>query len=139
LNKRQIGLVLPPMMNKLIITHLLLNLYLLVLIQPALPVLEYLINYDYIVNELCENRDKPVMACNGVCYLGDQVEKQLNLDHKDQVPLPPQIDYKEFIPLSDDTVSDKLVIITAPISRPCYIDFLKESSFSRAILRPPIV
>ena len=74
--------------KRLIITHLLLNLYLLVLIQPALPVLEYLINYDYIVNELCENRDKPVLTCNGKCYLGDQVEKQLDLDRDAQLPIP---------------------------------------------------
>lgn len=126
-------------MKKLIITHLLLNLYLLVLIQPALPVLEYVINYDYIVNELCENRDKPVMACNGVCYLGDQVEKQLNLDHKDQVPMPPQIDYKQFIPLNDDIVTDKPVTVTTPISKPYYLDSLKESDHPDAILRPPIV
>ena len=127
------------MMKKLIITHLLLNLYLLVLIQPALPVLEYLINYDYIVNELCENRDKPVMACNGKCYLGDQVEKQLNLEHQDQVPLPPQIDYKQFIPLSDDVVADALVPDSKPLSKPLYSNSLKESTFSEAILRPPIV
>ena len=127
------------MMKKLIITHLLLNLYLLVLIQPALPVLEYVINYDYIVNELCENRDKPVMSCNGVCYLGDQVEKQLNLDHKDQVPMPPQIDYKQFIPLNDDIVADKPVTVAKPKSKPYYLDSLKENNHPDVILRPPIV
>ena len=65
--------------KKLILTHFLLNMYLLALLQPALPVLEYLINYDYIVSELCENRDKPILTCNGKCYLGDQVTKQLDL------------------------------------------------------------
>ena len=85
--------------KRLIITHLLLNLYLLVLIQPALPVLEYLINYDYIVNELCENRDKPVLTCNGKCYLGDQVEKQMDLDRDAQLPIPPEIDLEKFITL----------------------------------------
>lgn len=127
------------MMRKLIITHLLLNLYLLVLIQPALPVLEYLINYDYIVSELCENRDKPVMTCNGKCYLSDQVEKQLNLEHQDQVPLPPQIDYKQFIPLNEDIVADTVLPVSEPLAKPLYSNSLKESAFSETILRPPIV
>ena len=29
------------------------------------------IAHDYIVNELCENREKPILTCNGKCYLGD--------------------------------------------------------------------
>lgn len=126
-------------MKKLVITHLLLNLYLLVLVQPALPVLEYLVNYDYIVNELCENRDKPVLSCNGKCYLGDQVEKQLDLDHKEQVPLPPQIDYKQFIPLDEAILADIPVSYSEPLSKLLFSDNLKERTFSATILRPPIV
>ena len=83
--------------RKLIITHLLLNLYLLVLVQPGLPVLEYMINYNYIVNELCENRDKPVLACNGKCYLGNQIEKQLDLDGNTQLPIPPKYDSEKLM------------------------------------------
>jgi len=126
-------------MKKLVITHLLLNLYLLVLVQPALPVLEYLVNYDYIVNELCENREKPVLSCNGKCYLGDQVEKQLDLDHNEQVPLPPQIDYKQFIPLDEAIPADTPVSYSEPLSRLLFSDNLKERTFSATILRPPIV
>jgi hypothetical protein len=126
-------------MKKLIITHLLLNLYLLVLVLPSVPILEYLINYNYIVSELCENRDKPVLTCNGKCYLADQVEKQLNLDHKDQVPLPPQIDYKQFIPLNEEILAETLVCYSEPLSRPLFSDNLKERTFSDTILRPPIV
>lgn len=126
-------------MKKLIISHLLLNIYLLVLVIPSVPVLEYLVNYNYIVNELCENRDKPVLTCNGKCYLVDQVEKQLNLDHSDQVPLPPQIEYKQFIPLNDEILADTLVSDSGPSSRPLFLDNLKESIFSDTILRPPIV
>ena len=126
-------------MKKLIITHLLLNLFLLVLVLPSVPVLEYLINYNYIVSELCENRDKPVLTCNGKCYLADQVEKQLNLDHNDQVPLPPQTDFKQFIPLNDNILAETLVSYSAPLSKPLFSDNLKESTFSNTILRPPIV
>ena len=126
-------------MKKLIITHLLLNLYLLVLVQPALPVLEYLVNYDYIVNELCENREKPILTCNGKCYLGDQVEKQLDRGTDQQVPLPPQIDFKQFIPLDETIPEDTPVSFSEPLSKLLFSDNLKERTFSAAILRPPIV
>lgn len=41
----------------------------LFLLKPILPVLEYVFNYDYIVKELCENKAKPEMKCNGKCHL----------------------------------------------------------------------
>jgi len=47
----------------------------LFILKPILPVLEYAINYDYIVKELCENRDKPKMACNGKCHLMKELSK----------------------------------------------------------------
>lgn len=38
-------------------------------LKPILPVLEYVVFYDYIRNELCVNRDKPELECNGKCHL----------------------------------------------------------------------
>lgn len=40
------------------------------------PVAEYLVNYEYIVNVLCENKDRPEMECNGKCYLSDELAKE---------------------------------------------------------------
>ncbi len=37
--------------------------------KPILPVLDYALNYDYISNELCENKEKPELKCNGKCHL----------------------------------------------------------------------
>lgn len=39
------------------------------LLKPVFPVLEYFVNYDYIVSELCENKAKPELKCNGKCHL----------------------------------------------------------------------
>jgi len=83
--------------KKLVFTHLFLNLYLLALIQPALPIIEYFVNYDYIASELCENKDKPILTCNGKCYLEKQVEEQVNLlQHKEHAPQLPKIDLSTF-------------------------------------------
>ena len=34
-----------------------------------MPVFNYIANYEYISQELCENKDKPELDCNGKCYL----------------------------------------------------------------------
>ena len=39
------------------------------LIKPVLPVVDYIINYDYISTQLCENTLKPELKCNGKCHL----------------------------------------------------------------------
>lgn len=58
------------------------------LIKPVLPVIDYVINYDYISTKLCENIDKPVLKCNGKCHLAKELakasndEKPLNSDKK---------------------------------------------------------
>lgn len=46
-----------------------------VLIQPLLPYVNYIANYDYIANELCENKDAPELECNGKCYLAKEITK----------------------------------------------------------------
>ena len=43
------------------------------LLKPLWPLAEYISNYDYIVNVLCENKDKPELNCNGRCYLAQQL------------------------------------------------------------------
>lgn len=47
----------------------------LFVLKPLLPVLEYVLNYDYIVKELCENKAKPEMQCNGKCHLMKELAK----------------------------------------------------------------
>lgn len=38
-------------------------------------VTNYLINYDYIANVLCINKDKPELKCNGKCHLNKELKK----------------------------------------------------------------
>ncbi|WP_417885779.1 hypothetical protein [Zunongwangia sp.] len=42
---------------------------LLIIFQPSFPIIEYVLNYNYISQELCVNKDRPELACNGKCYL----------------------------------------------------------------------
>jgi hypothetical protein len=46
------------------------------LLKPIFPVIEYVVNYDYISKVLCENKDKPQMHCNGKCHLMKEMAKE---------------------------------------------------------------
>ena len=48
----------------------------LVISFQSMPVFEYITNYKYISEELCENKDRPELECNGKCYLIKQTRAQ---------------------------------------------------------------
>ena len=50
-------------------------LYLVAMLRPLLPIIIYYANYDYIANELCINKDKPYLECNGRCYVNAAMER----------------------------------------------------------------
>lgn len=45
------------------------------LLKPVLPVIDYVVNYEYISTVLCENKAKPKMECNGKCHLMKELAK----------------------------------------------------------------
>lgn len=52
-------------------------------------VTNYLYQYDYYVNVLCENKEKPELKCNGTCHLAKELKV---VDDKESAPeLPAQI------------------------------------------------
>ncbi|OWP77135.1 hypothetical protein BWK62_01875 [Flavobacterium oreochromis] len=40
-----------------------------------MPVIDYVVNYDYITKVLCVNKDKPILKCNGKCHLMKELAK----------------------------------------------------------------
>jgi len=48
------------------------------LFKPILPIVEYVVLYDYIKNELCVNKDMPELECNGKCHLKKELAKASN-------------------------------------------------------------
>ncbi|GEN74991.1 hypothetical protein CHA01nite_07310 [Chryseobacterium hagamense] len=43
--------------------------------RPLIPLVEYAVNYDYIVETLCINKSRPELHCNGTCYLTREIAK----------------------------------------------------------------
>ncbi|CAM3304579.1 hypothetical protein ZORO111903_19095 [Zobellia roscoffensis] len=56
--------------------HLLLVLAVTMLLKPLWPLMNYAVNYSYIVTNLCENRDRPMLHCDGKCFLAKQLAKE---------------------------------------------------------------
>lgn len=49
-------------------------LALFMLLKPILPLVEYVVLYDYIRTELCVNKSKPELKCNGKCHLAKELK-----------------------------------------------------------------
>jgi len=53
----------------------LLVLYVAVLLRPVYPLADYLMHREQIVQQYCENKNKPAMHCNGKCHLMKEMKK----------------------------------------------------------------
>ena len=50
-------------------------LALFLLLKPIFPVIDYVVNYDYISKVLCINKERPKLNCNGKCHLMKELAK----------------------------------------------------------------
>jgi hypothetical protein len=53
-------------------------------IRPLLPYLDYFVNYEYISEVLCINKEKPMLTCNGKCYLSQQLKEAQQTEKQDK-------------------------------------------------------
>lgn len=76
------------------------------IIRPVIPYLEYFIDYDYIVEVLCINKEEPEIQCNGKCHL----KKQLAIVAQEELPKDkhlPQVVFEKFPTLFLETTSSE--------------------------------
>lgn len=74
---------------KRVITYLFLGAFLLHSTSQIVVYFNFWLNQEYISKNLCENKDKPVMQCNGKCHLKKELEKEENRkqDNKQQIEI----------------------------------------------------
>lgn len=117
-------------------TVLLLALY--ILLKPAVPVIDFVFNYGYIITELCINRDKPELECNGKCYLkkelaeASQDENPISQDRK--IPMPGSELFFQVPILVYPEMAPETYTSTLPIST--NTNYLQQETDD--IFRPPI-
>lgn len=61
-------------------------------IRPTFPFFNYAINYDYIAEVLCINKEKEVLLCNGKC----QLTKEILENEPEGTSEYPQISFEKF-------------------------------------------
>ncbi len=64
-----------------------LTLYLVALVRPLAPILDYQVNRDFFAEVLCINKAKPELNCNGQCALTQKL-KQAQKDETQPVSAP---------------------------------------------------
>jgi hypothetical protein len=111
-------------------------LYLLAMVRPVMPIIEYYANYDYIANVLCENRDKPYLECNGKCYLDDQLAKVNHTDHDHKSTIP-QIDFEKYPVSPLDYFSCPIKEIGELVSHNYFDIKHTTQDFNTSLLKPP--
>ena len=117
-------------------------LTLLVFLQPLSKVwifVSFKINQDYIAKNLCENRAKPILKCNGKCQLMKKL-KQADKEEEKQTPQTIKEKVEELYCLnqSNFNVSQKLDFEVKKQSLFGYT-FQNYSSFQSTLFRPPIL
>lgn len=75
---------------KRFITYLFLGAFLLHSASRMIVYFNYWLNQEFIAQNLCENREKPQMECNGKCHLKKELNKddeRKEKDNKQQVEI----------------------------------------------------
>jgi len=115
----------------------LLVFYLVVMMRPFTPYINYAVNKNYIAAALCENKDKPMMHCNGKCHLQKELKKTASEDSKPQTSL--RINLEEYINISHEAaiITANLPVLVSKINSP----YLEGSSYNNItkVFHPPLV
>ena len=106
------------------------------LVKPVIPLLEYVVFYDYIKNELCVNKENKAMGCNGKCHLKKELarasEQDKNASHNFSVESN-VVFYQDF---HDFSIVYTLLIATKPHN--FYYNNLYSQSFYKVLIKPPV-
>ena len=68
-----------------IINTVLLFTYFTYVFRVILPLVDYAVNYNFIVTELCEEKDEVENKCLGKCHLTKEISKQTELPDKNNL------------------------------------------------------
>jgi hypothetical protein len=97
-------------------------------------VANYEMNKDYISKNLCENRNKPKMHCNGKCHLRKQLAAQ---EKKENTPLSQNLKIKFEVQFCSETLALKFPQIVEDTKNNFSYLFLFPTTSPNSIFHPP--
>lgn len=110
-------------------------LYVVAMLQPVIPLIEYYSNKEYIASVLCENRDKPALACNGKCYLEKQLKKASTQDTHDHSI--PKIDLSKYPVAPICYTQEKKTTIKLNKKTIVYFQYNHSQKYTSSVFKPP--
>ena len=108
--------------------------YVIAMVHPAAPYIEYEVNKAYIAANLCENQDQPELQCNGSCHLKKQIKKQAE---EKSDPAQVLIDADKFPVSTPAIISPAISAPQVLRTFPPYTTFLRGRTLSE-VFHPPI-
>lgn len=110
----------------------------LILFKPAFPVIEYLVNYDYIRKVLCINKDKPQLQCDGKCYLMKQLAKNASDERdKDKTERKNKVETPFVFVLKEENILPIIEEVESHEKFTFYQNYYKKTIHFK-LLRPPM-
>lgn len=97
-------------------------------------VVNYLQEYDYYVNVLCENRDKPEMQCNGSCHLAKELKVAQNQTDPPEVPAEVKLGLSPFL-VQDYQKDEGIQLLVSPVFKEA--DVYYRDPFLSVTVPPP--
>lgn len=107
-------------------------------IRPILPMVDYVVNYNFIVKNLCENRAKPEILCNGKCYLKKELAETSNTSNKAETIKINASAFDAFIVAETNFEVKNPSLLTLKNSKIVSHSFDILTQFSSPIFHPPI-
>lgn len=104
-------------------------------IKPVLPMVNFVINYDYVVENLCEKRDQPENSCHGKCFLAKELSKTQNNNTQNAGKI---LSIDNFIAQDIFSVSNYQSYITKNRSAILNVDFF-HTKYPSSVFRPPLI
>ena len=106
-------------------------------LSTVVIVAQYMANKDYIAKNLCENRDKPQMHCDGKCCL----KKKLAKEAKQNAPTPRNQKNQQVVTLffSENKLNFKPNAIFATAKTYFSYNELATAYFHHSVFHPPTV
>lgn len=121
-----------------IASYLFISLYVLALIRPVVPLISYSINYDYITEVLCINKENPALECDGKCYLAQEIQKTRVQESEDSTVSLSIVDFDKFPIAYQDNLGYKSNSFNFSANTRIYSNTKKETStYITSIFQPP--
>lgn len=122
---------------KRFITYLFLGAFLLHAASRIVVYFNFWFNQDFIAENLCENREKPQLECNGMCHLKKELNKD---DERKQQDNKQQVEVMLFIPSESSYEIEKTEFFLIERQRN-YSSVLSQKTieFHSSVFHPPII